>query len=582
MPAALPEARRAKVMSLLDEGMGPSDVARRLCLSRHTVARYRAAAQEQQRPVPQPRPMGGYRRSKVQRSQIMQLSALAVENPKRTLAEIREAAEAKGLPRVSLSTVARSLHKSGLCKRRARLVDPKTNTHAVIAAEREAFKHAQAHDPHLHPSKLLFFDETFFRLNEQAHSAWGAADEAAPILFKPKGRTMTTGLFLTLGVSAAGQFILHYEIKPPERPFSRLSAVFEASELKEPGRGVELGLTDAQILSASQAALRAVLSRRGVKATDLSTKTQLAERVLQLAHHGPLDLPRAGRVDVGGPKQPFRATVRDVARYWEQKFVPWFEEQKLNDLNQRTLVWDNASTHSAVQAHDPTRVSMFHRLFREWGFCGVIFLPPRSPAFNPAELCFAFLKHWVRKWAPDEGYTQEALEQAIVDAIGRVTSTMARNWIRGCGYGAQDRVNARRSIHKLEIWADVHGTVRAAAAVAAAAGLEDIRPRSRAQAAAPIASAAPAVLARRWSGIGPRPAGLIETHPKSYADALVDHDTTYEPERIVGERWRGRAVEYLIRWRGYNASGDTWEPLENLLVGRRQLIRDWNKRNKST
>ena len=62
----------------------------------------------------------------------------------------------------------------------------------------------------------------------------------------------------------------------------------------------------------------------------------------------------------------------------------------------------------------------------------------------------------------------------------------------------------------------------------------------------------------------------------------LDHDTTYEPERIVGERWRGRAVEYLIRWRGYNASGDTWEPLENLLVGRRQLIRDWNKRNKST
>ena len=90
---------------------------------------------------------------------------------------------------------------------------------------------------------------------------------------------------------------------------------------------------------------------------------------------------------MSGPKQPFRATVRDVARYWEQKFVPWFEEQKLNDLNQRTLVWDNASTHSAVQAHDPTRVSMFHRLFREWGFCGVIFLPPRSPAFNPAELC---------------------------------------------------------------------------------------------------------------------------------------------------------------------------------------------------
>ena len=56
---------------------------------------------------------------------------------------------------------------------------------------------------------------------------------------------------------------------------------------------------------------------------------------------------------------------------------------------------DNASTHSAVAVDDPSRRSLFHRLFRaEWGFAGCVFLPPRSPAFNPAELAFAYMKQF--------------------------------------------------------------------------------------------------------------------------------------------------------------------------------------------
>ena len=105
MPAPLPESRRAEVMRRLEDGTTVTEVARQLGIGRQTVTRYRAAAREQQAAVPKPRSMGGYRSSKVKRAQIVQLSTLATENPKRTLVEIRELAEADGMTHVSLSTI---------------------------------------------------------------------------------------------------------------------------------------------------------------------------------------------------------------------------------------------------------------------------------------------------------------------------------------------------------------------------------------------------------------------------------------------------------------------------------------------
>ena len=34
----------------------------------------------------------------------------------------------------------------------------------------------------------------------------------------------------------------------------------------------------------------------------------------------------------------------------------------------------------------------------------------------------------------------------------------------------------------------------------------------------------------------------------------------YEIERIVDKRYRNDRVEYLIKWRGYSDSQNTWEP----------------------
>ena len=64
-------------------------------------------------------------------------------------------------------------------------------------------------------------------MNEQATQAWGV-DQA--VLYRPKGRSVTTELFLTLGVAANDGMVLHWRLMPPHRAW-RLEPYYEASEL---------------------------------------------------------------------------------------------------------------------------------------------------------------------------------------------------------------------------------------------------------------------------------------------------------------------------------------------------------------
>lgn len=65
--------------------------------------------------------------------------------------------------------------------------------------------------------------------------------------------------------------------------------------------------------------------------------------------------------------------------------------------------------------------------------CGaaVLYLPPYSPDLNPIEQCWSKIKTALRRAA---ARTQEALEQALAEAISSIRSSDAQGWFRHCGY----------------------------------------------------------------------------------------------------------------------------------------------------
>ena len=48
-------------------------------------------------------------------------------------------------------------------------------------------------------------------------------------------------------------------------------------------------------------------------------------------------------------------------------------------------------------------------------------------------------------------------------------------------------------------------------------------------------------------------------------EQLLDSgEDAWEVEAVVGKRTRGRQVQYLVKWKGYNEWENTWEPSRNL------------------
>ncbi len=63
--------------------------------------------------------------------------------------------------------------------------------------------------------------------------------------------------------------------------------------------------------------------------------------------------------------------------------------------------------------------------------CLVLFLPAYSPDFPPIEEAFSKLKTWLRR---PGARTREALEEAIAQALERITAQDAHGWFWHCGY----------------------------------------------------------------------------------------------------------------------------------------------------
>lgn len=66
--------------------------------------------------------------------------------------------------------------------------------------------------------------------------------------------------------------------------------------------------------------------------------------------------------------------------------------------------------------------------------CTLLFLPPYSPDFSPIENAFSKVKALLKRAATT---TQEALSQAVREALDAITLEDIIAWFRHCGYFAQ-------------------------------------------------------------------------------------------------------------------------------------------------
>jgi transposase len=67
--------------------------------------------------------------------------------------------------------------------------------------------------------------------------------------------------------------------------------------------------------------------------------------------------------------------------------------------------------------------------------CQLLLLPAYSPDFSPIEGAFSKLKAILRRVG---ARTREALQDAIIEALPRITPQDALGWFRHCGYPAPE------------------------------------------------------------------------------------------------------------------------------------------------
>ena len=90
------------------------------------------------------------------------------------------------------------------------------------------------------------------------------------------------------------------------------------------------------------------------------------------------------------------------------------------------------------------------------------------------------------------------------------------------------------------------------------------------------ARGAPAVTARTPAAAAGAPAAAKKTRPCRTPQTPFEQaaEELYSVDKIIGMQINKGNREYLVRWEGYAASHDTWEPIENL-VGCAKEIRDY-------
>ena len=78
----------------------------------------------------------------------------------------------------------------------------------------------------------------------------------------------------------------------------------------------------------------------------------------------------------------------------------------------------------------------------------------------------------------------------------------------------------------------------------------------------------------------PAQGGRTKRTPSSAFDSAAGKDI-YNAEKVVGERLAKGVTQFFVKWAGYEAKDNTWEPLENL-AGCEDMIVEFNSRTLTT
>jgi transposase len=103
-------------------------------------------------------------------------------------------------------------------------------------------------------------------------------------------------------------------------------------------------------------------------------------------------------------------------------FAAWAEQMLVPALRPGDIVvMDNLSSHKAARI----------RTLIEGAKAHLLYLPPYSPDLNPIEKMWSKIKALLRG---AKARTQEALSQAVANALNAVTHSDIEGWFRHCGY----------------------------------------------------------------------------------------------------------------------------------------------------
>ena len=90
-----------------------------------------------------------------------------------------------------------------------------------------------------------------------------------------------------------------------------------------------------------------------------------------------------------------------------------------------TVIMDNCGFHHGVMTEPVLR-----RMLADHGV-DLLYQPPYHPVYNTCEMCFGFMKRWLRQHSE---YAEKHTEIAILDALSYVTQDTSKNFFRKCGY----------------------------------------------------------------------------------------------------------------------------------------------------